>query len=116
MARKKIGKATALDEIQEGVLKSILKNVEELYRKHAPAIAKVQEDSDEKIVTVGFGVQIDCSDSAPKVKTRIRYCETTTDELIDSLEDPAQPTLFTPEETKGRGKKRASSADPVPGE
>jgi len=113
MARKKIGGTTVLDEIQGGVLKSMIQNIEQLYRKHALAIEKVQQDSDEKKVTINFAVQIDCSDSAPKVKTRIRYSETVTDELIDSLEDPAQPTLFNPEETKGRGRKRSGGEEPA---
>lgn len=111
MARKKIGGDSALGEIQGGVLKSIAANVDALYRKHASAIDKVQRDSDEKKVTVNFAVLIDCSDSVPKVKTRIRYSETVTDELIDSLEDPNQPTLFKPEETKGRGRRKADDEE-----
>lgn len=108
MARKKISTERDLGELQAGVLKSITANVETLYRRHALAIEKVQDDSDEKKVSVTFSVLIDASDSAPKVRTRIRYCETVTDEVIDSLEDPAQPTLFQPEETKGRGRPRKS--------
>ena len=95
MARKRI--ETKLTEIDEGILKSILMRTESLYRKHAAEIAKVREESDEKKVSIGFSVLVDCSDSAPKVRTRIRYSQTVTDELIDSLEDPSQPTLFEPE-------------------
>jgi hypothetical protein len=115
MARKKIATERELGDMQAGVLKSITANVETLYRRHALAIEKVQDDSDEKKVSVTFSVLIDASDSAPKVRTRIRYCETVTDEVIDSLEDPAQPTLFQPEETKGRGRPRKTiTADVEP--
>lgn len=110
MARKRIA-TQPLSDIEEGVLKSVTQRIDELYRKHADAIEKVREDSDEKKVTVNFAVLIDCSDSVPKVKTRIRYSETVTDEIIDSLEDPKQPTLFTPEETKGKGGRGKRSAD-----
>jgi hypothetical protein len=110
MARKKIAQTRELGEIQGGILKSINKNVEDLYRKHASAIDKVMDDSDEKKVTVNFAIQIDCSDSAPKVKTRIRYSETVTDELIDSLEDPNQPTLFDPP-TPVRGRPKKTTGD-----
>lgn len=108
MARKKISEDNALGEIQAGVLKSITQNVDTLYRRHADSIEKVQNDSDEKKVTVNFAVQIDCSDSVPKIKTRIRYSETVTDEMIDSLEDPNQPTLFEPPEPKPRARRKAS--------
>lgn len=106
MARKKIATERELGEMSAGVLKSITSNVDTLFRRHALAIEKVQDDSDEKKVSVTFSVLIDGSDSAPKVRTRIRYCETVTDEVIDSLEDPSQPTLFQPEEIKGRGRPR----------
>lgn len=113
MARKKIATERELGEIQSGVLKSMTANVDTLYRRHASAIDKVQNDSDEKKVSVTFSILIDCSDSAPKVRTRIRYCETITDEVIDSLEDPEQPTLFQPEETRGRGRPRKSITETV---
>lgn len=113
MARKKITTERELGEIQAGVLKSITGNVDTLYRRHATAIDKVQSDSDEKKVSVTFSILIDCSDSAPKVRTRIRYCETVTDEVIDSLEDPAQPVVFEPEETRGRGRPRKAITSTV---
>lgn len=112
MARK--AQVTAMNEIEEGVLKSILLRTESLYRKHAAAISRVRNESDEKKVSVGFGVLIDCSDSTPKVRTRIRYSETVTDELIDSLEDPLQPTLFDPELGKAQaraGRKTAAEGN-----
>src|SRR6187455_1736199 len=112
MARKRITADRELGEIQGGILKSLEQNVGTLYRKHAHAIEKVQDDSDEKKVVVNFSVLIDCSDSAPKVKTRIRYSETVTDELIDSLEDPNQPTLFEPPTpVRGRPKKTADGVE-----
>lgn len=95
MARKRI--EAKLGEVDEGVVKSIVMRAEGLYRKHAGEIAKVRDESDDKKVSLTFSVLVDCSDSAPKVRTRLRYSQTVTDELIDSLEDPSQPTLFDPE-------------------
>jgi len=88
-----------LNEMELGVLTSVLRNVETLYRKHAGKISEMQGQSDTHRVNIGFSVLIDGLDiQIPKVKTRIRYAQIVTDDLMDSLEDPNQPTLFKPDE------------------
>jgi len=82
-----------LDDFSEGVLTSIREDTEALYRQHANRIRRLVDDSESSTATITFSVLIDKSESAPKVRTRIRFGETTTDERIRSLEDPSQPTL-----------------------
>lgn len=94
-----------LDEFSEGVLTSIREDTEALYRMHAGRIRRLVEEAEKNAATVTFSILIDKSESAPKVRTRLRFGETTTDERVRSLEDPSQPTLFTESELEG-GKKR----------
>jgi hypothetical protein len=94
----------ALDDFSEGVLTSIREDTEALFRQHADKIRRLVEIAEGNKATVTFGVLIDKSESAPKVRTRIRFGETTTDERVRSLDDPTQPTLFSKEELEARKK------------
>lgn len=98
MAKKKNQQTVTLGEVAEGVIMSTRNNVDTLFRRHYREIEKILNTSDPRTVSVNFAVLVDNTDSTPKVRTRIRYCETVTDEMIDSLEDPKQPTLFKREE------------------
>jgi len=105
-----------LDDFSEGVLTSIREDTEALYRQHANRIRRLVDDSESSTATITFSVLIDKSESAPKVRTRIRFGETTTDERIRSLEDPNQPTLFTPEQLEKNKKAGKTTGAPPEGE
>jgi hypothetical protein len=104
-----------LDDFSEGVLTSIREDTEALYRQHANRIRRLVDDSESSTATITFSVLIDKSESAPKVRTRIRFGETTTDERIRSLEDPNQPTLFTPEQLEKNKKAGKTTGAPPRG-
>lgn len=103
-----------LDDFSEGVLTSIREDTEALYRMHANRIRRLVDDAESNSATITFAILIDKSESAPKVRTRIRFGETTTDERIRSLEDPSQPTLFTPEELEAKNKKAGKTTGAPP--
>lgn len=105
-----------LDDFSEGVLTSIREDTEALYRMHSNRISRLVGDSESNSATITFSVLIDKSESAPKVRTRIRFGETTTDERIRSLEDPSQPTLFTPEQLEKNKKAGKTTGAPPEGE
>ncbi len=105
-----------LDDFSEGVLTSIREDTEALYRQHANRIRRLVDDSESSTATITFSVLIDKSESAPKVRTRIRFGETTTDERIRSLEDPNQPTLFTPEQLEKNKKAGKTTGAPPEGD
>lgn len=103
-----------LDDFSEGVLTSIREDTEALYRMHANRIRRLVDDAESNSATITFSVLIDKSESAPKVRTRIRFGETTTDERIRSLEDPSQPTLFTNEELTEKTRKAGKTTGAPP--
>lgn len=108
MARKKIA-TSELNEVQEGMRRSIIEGMNALYEQHATGIDKLLKDAEEPKCKVNFGVTIDCSQSAPKVDISIRYSDTVTDHRTYSLEDPQQPQLFEePPKAKRSGKDAAA--------
>lgn len=72
------------------VQRAILKGVETLYHKHGNEIAKIQAESEQNIINVGFSVKIDCSEAEPIVKVGIRIPSTITDSITARLEDENQ--------------------------
>lgn len=95
------------------IRESITKAVEALYDAHAGEIADFRDQSEESKVTVTFGVDIDCSESEPKVKVSIRFSKSVTDSRVATLDDPDQLNLLTPEEfarQKADGAKARSEA------
>lgn len=79
-------------------IEAIQEDVRDLYIQHEKDIEAAVEDSEDKKITLGFQVVIDKAESAPQVKTRLRYSQSVTDERIRTLSDPKQPTLLSKED------------------
>lgn len=98
-------------------IEAIQEDVRDLYIQHEKDIEAAVEDSEDKKITLGFQVVIDKAESAPQVKTRLRYSQSVTDERIRTLNDPKQPTLLSKEALAATRKppgrpKKADAPDP----
>lgn len=92
---------------------AILDAVSELYDEHTDQIRLIRERAEGKVITVNFANEIDCSESQPVVKTKIRFCETYTDERTNKLEDTDQGTFETLE-AAGRGGRKTEGTEDSP--
>lgn len=95
----------------KGIKNALLEKAAELWEAHAGEIMELVEESEEHKLTVGFSLEIDCSESAPNVTVKIRFASTVTDSRKVQMDDPNQ-TQFTDvvqhadkEREKKRGKK-----------
>lgn len=91
------------------IIESIIQAVQDLYDAHAGEIAEFRDQSEDSKVTVNFGIEIDCSESEPKVKVGIRFSKSVTDSRIATLDDPEQVTLFSPEQFAKRQEKEKAA-------
>lgn len=106
--------------ISAETLAAIQEDVGALYQQHEGEIRKVMDEAEKPIVTVGFQVKIDLSESEPIVETTIRFSQVVTDRRVRKLDDPTQPTLLSKEELaatkRGPGRPRkTASEDPESG-
>lgn len=85
--RKKTEKPTVA---RPNIQKAILKSVEKLYGLHGAEIEEIQNESEQRIISFGFSIRIDCSEAEPIVKTSIRIPSTITDSTTARLEDENQ--------------------------
>ena len=74
---------------------AIAQAIRDLFETHAPEILAVIEESEDRKLSVAFGVDIDDSESELTLKTRIRFAQTVTDIRLSRLDDP-NPILFSP--------------------
>lgn len=81
-------------KIAEGIIAA----VGELYKHHSGEIQENLDESESKKVRVGFGVDIDCSESEPMVTVSVRFSASVTDRRVFRLDDPNQITLFSSRE------------------
>lgn len=87
---------------QNEVIDRVVKDIRDLMEAHYSEIETFIDESEAKKATVNFGVVIDQSESAPSMKTSIRFSQSVTDTRTSTLDDPAQlPMPFVPE-TEGR--------------
>ncbi len=93
------------------VLEGITKAVQELYKHHSGEIQENLDESESKKVAVGFGCEIDCSESQPMVTVKIRFSASVTDKRVFRLDDSKQINLF---ETKEAARPEAAG-DSEPG-
>lgn len=83
-------KNAVMEPMDETIQRAIAQAVHELYGVHAEEIRTVRDESEKRSVTVAFGAEIDCSESEPTVKVRIRFAATITDVRTTRLDDPNQ--------------------------
>lgn len=99
---------------EETIKAAILDAVSELWDQHTDEIRTIRNNSQEKCITVTFGNEIDCSESQVTVKTKIRFCETFTDERTNKITvDDQKQGKFETMEAAGRGG-RKGAAEPEP--
>lgn len=91
---------------------AIAQAVKELFETHAAEILSVIEESEDRKLSVAFGVDIDDSESEMSLKTKIRFAQTVTDIRLSRLDDPNQLnfSMLTPEEFKERNEKAKAAA------
>lgn len=91
--------------------------IADMLENHAEEIGEVIEQSETSAATVSFGVDLDCSESAPSIDVKLRFSSAVTDRRKIHCEDPSQPSLFTistpedMEKEKARGEKEKAKAD-----
>ena len=112
--KSRIGKAKGEPLLSPETLEAIKEDVGDLYAEHEKDIEAAVADSEDSKIALSFSVLIDKSESAPQVKTRLRYSQSVTDERIRTLTDPRQPTLFTKEELTAKKSKAKKSASEPP--
>lgn len=95
--------------ISEADFKSaILDAVAELYDEHSDQIQAIRSRAEGQSITVTFGNVIDCSESQPVVTTKIRFCETYTDERTNKIsKDDKNQLKFETVEHAGRGGRKS---------
>lgn len=121
MARKKQSSNLT---INDATVDQITAAIADLLNTHAEEIGNTIDESDNRNATVTFGVELDCSESAPTINVKCRFSSTTTDKRTIRCDDPNQPNLFTmrtPEQEKkekaaldkaaGKGKKNKKAAE-----
>lgn len=97
------------------LIAATVSNVEDLMRTHIDSIMDFIADSEDKKETVNFGVQIDCSETEPKVTVGIRFSKSVTDSRSAVLDGTDQGT-FEPvveaaeQETEKRREKNMAKA------
>jgi len=96
---------------EEGIKEAIMAQIEALYDEHIEQIQNIRNRAQKKSINVNFSNEIDCSESEPVVNTKIRFCETYTDERTSTV-DNAQGTFSIMQNT-GRGGRKG---DPAPAE
>lgn len=69
--------------------------IADMLEKHAEEISEVVEQSETSGATINFGVDLDCSESAPSIDIKLRFSASVTDRRTIHCEDPNQPSLFT---------------------
>ena len=86
------------------IRKAILDAISELYEEHEDQIVGIRSRAEGNCITVTFANEIDFSESQPTVRTKIRFCETYTDERTNKIsrDDKNQLKLETIEHA-GRG-------------
>jgi len=94
---------------QDSTIKAaILDAVAELWDQHEEEIRRIREGSEDKTIVVNFANEIDCSETQAVVKTKLRFCETFTDERTNKLDDSKQGKFETIENA-GRGGRKAKT-------
>ena len=95
---------------QNEVINRVVKDIRDLMEAHYSEIETFIDESEAKKATVNFGAVIDQSESAPSMKTSIRFSQSVTDTRTSTLDDPAQvPMPFVPE-VDGRAPKKDARA------
>jgi hypothetical protein len=111
--KSKTGKSKGEPLLSPETIEAIKEDVGDLYAEHEKDIEAAVSDSEDSKIALSFSVLIDKSESAPQVKTRLRYSQSVTDERIRTLTDPRQPTLFTKDELKlNKSKAKKSASEP----
>lgn len=92
MARKQ--RPTRTDVIlTPEIVDKILQGIREMLEANAEGITETLNESDAKVLAVGFPMTIDCSESAPEIDIKMRYSMAHTDRRQVHCEDPHQGTF-----------------------
>lgn len=111
--KSKTAKAKGEPLLSPETLEAIKEDFGDLYSEHEKDIENAVAESEDRKITLSIAVVIDKSESAPQVKTRLRYSQSVTDERIRTLTDPRQPTLFNKDELKpAKSKAKKSASEP----
>lgn len=107
-----VKRKSSKEPLPENIIQGITAAVEHLYGKHAEEIAEVVGQSETKRVTIGFGVDLDLSESEPSIKVGIRFSQTVTDSLVSRIPDPDQGTFEfeTPATKAAKAERKAERA------
>ena len=119
MARKNL---TSNLPLNEQTTHQVLDAIKEMIETHSDQIQETVEESDKKCATVTFGVELDCSESAPTIDVKMRFSSSVTDRRTIRCEDPNQITftdsIVPPAEVpnkkrKKKGEEAAEEGEPA---
>lgn len=108
---------------------AFMADIEKLYEKHGSKFFDALEESEQKTLTLNFGVTINLKEAAPIITTEVSFKDKTTESGMDvsktyratttnELDDPSQPSLpgADVKGKKGDGKKKNADAEQEGGE
>jgi len=106
-------KKSAVPSWEETVSKTV-EAMNELLTVHGDEIGEAINESEDRCLTVGLKMDLDCSESAPKVTVSLRFTPSTvTDNRTIQMDDPAQGKLeiYTNEELAAQKAKAEAEAE-----
>lgn len=92
---------------------AMLDNISELWDEHQDQIEAIRGRAEGQTISVTFGNTIDGSESTPTICTKIRFCETYTDERTKTItrDDKNQLKMETIEHAGRGGRNNEPAAD-----
>ena len=90
--KKKSELATPL-LLNESLIEQIVEAVRKHLNKYAETICEVIEESEDRCLTVNFGVPFDFSETAPSADVMCRFSTSVTDKIKIQCDDPNQLTF-----------------------